>query len=147
MNNITQYEKIGNLLLNAYPSGSICSQSVARDIALQLPRVINHLRHLPQFKVDDYQTKYGQNIVSLHCSHSGTNLARDYKLTIQGYDRLKKVVNKLQRDRGVLPADAPMQPAQSWEHQKPIPYTRVVNGVKRTFYRYPTEAKQEELGI
>lgn len=83
-----QRKEIAELLLKAYPLTSVCSQSLARDIALQLPRVINDFRYKPQWKLEDFHTKWGINLKSVKCTHAGTRQARDYKLSTEGYVRL-----------------------------------------------------------
>lgn len=115
----TQTEQIAEHLVKAYP-GSICSQDFARDIALQLPRVMNHLRYLPEWQVEmlGVKAKWGINLKSDPCKHPGTRQARDYKLTPLGYQRLVDALsqhfNKQIRSKEVAVIALPKQ---SWEEE------------------------------
>ena len=87
---IDQHIIIGKKLLEAYPSG-VCSQGVARDIALQLPRVINDFRYKPNWQLEAYKP-LKINLISSTCHHRGTKTAADYHLSKEGYIKLASLL-------------------------------------------------------
>ena len=85
----TQHHIIADLFLEAYPN-PICSQGYGRDIALQLPRVINDFRYKEAWQLEDYKP-LKENLTSVKCTHKSTKAAADYKLSEKAYQKLKKI--------------------------------------------------------
>lgn len=135
-----QRKQIADLLFQ----GKVCSQDVAREIALQLPRVINNFRYLPQFKVEDIHTKWGINLKSVPCIHEGKKRARDYILNDEGVLRLMRAYYSKSSplNRSTEPQIQAEQPKNPWEME----YESYIGKDGRTYHR-PIENKQETLDL
>lgn len=83
-----QHLQIAQILISAYPAGA-CSQGYGRDIALQLPRVISDFRYKPTWQLESYKP-LKENLISVDCIHPHTRQAADYKLSAQGFEKLRK---------------------------------------------------------
>ncbi len=108
---MTQHNKIANLFFEVYPK-PICSQGHGRDIALQLPRVINDFRYKEPWKVEDYKGSKN-HLIALKCIHPDTKNAKDYKLSEIAYYKLKKMYTpKLSGNDFVFVNDKPVLKSQ-----------------------------------
>lgn len=116
---VDQHKRIAKLFFAEFPFGSVCSQGVARDIALQLPRAINDFRYKPTWKLEDYHTKYGINLLSVKCKHGKTG--RDYLLNEEGYRRLWKVYHPPMPIVEPKMTEVPYRDENGYEYMKSVP--------------------------
>lgn len=83
-NEKTQNNEIADIFLNNYPK-SVCSQGIARHLAIQLPRAISDFRYTV-IKLEDYKP-LKVNLKSSRCKHGKNGV--DYSLTEKGFNKLK----------------------------------------------------------